>query len=107
MVGLDSVKVLMNWDVKPGRDQDFFEFVMREWVPGISKLGLEVTGAWYTIYSQDDAQPRYMAEGIVENLSQMYEILDGDEWDELHDRLLEYVENYSQKIVRVSGGFQF
>lgn len=107
MVGLDSVKILMNWDVKPGRDQDYFEFVMREWVPGITKLGLEPTGAWYTIYSRDDNKPRYMAEGIVENYSQMRQILESDEWEELHDQLLEYVDNYSQKVVRVSGGFQF
>ncbi len=107
MVGLDSVKILMNWDVKPGRDSEFFEFVMREWVPGITKLGLEPTGAWYTMYSREDADPRYMAEGIVENLNQMQQILDSEEWDELQERLMEFVENYSQKIVRVSGGFQF
>ncbi|MEM6282710.1 MAG: hypothetical protein AAF787_10995 [Chloroflexota bacterium] len=107
MVGLDSVKLLMNWDVKTGRDQDFFEFVMRDWVPGITRLGLEPTGAWYTTYSHDDNDPRYMAEGIVDNLNQMNQILESDEWDELHERLLEYVDNYSHKIVRVSGGFQF
>lgn len=107
MVGIDSVKILMNWDVKPGRDQDYFEFVMREWVPGITKMGLEPTGAWYTIYSYTDDAPRYMAEGIVESTERMYEILDSAEWDDLHEKLLDYVENYSQKIVRVSGGFQF
>jgi len=97
----------MHWDVKPGRDQDYFEFVMREWVPGITKLGLEPTGAWYTIYSHDENSPRYMAEGIVENANQMRRILDSDEWSELQAKLMEYVENYSHKVVRVSGGFQF
>jgi len=107
VVGLDSVKILMSWDVKPGRDSEFFELVMREWVAGITKLGLEPTGAWYTTYAREDTDPRYMSEGIVDNLNQMQQILDSEEWDELHERLMEYVENYSQKIVRVSGGFQF
>ncbi|MEL6270875.1 MAG: hypothetical protein AAFV33_10265 [Chloroflexota bacterium] len=107
MVGMDTVKLLMNWDVKTGRDHDYIDFVMREWMPGITRLGLEPTGAWYTMYSHNDSNPRYMAEGIVDNLNQMHQILESDEWEELHAQLLEYVENYSQKIVRVSGGFQF
>lgn len=107
MIGMDSVKLLMNWDVKPGRDHDYFEFVMREWSPGVSKLGLETTGAWYTVYARNDNTPRYMAEGIAEDMDKMREILQSDEWERLHEQLMEYVENYSQKVVRVSGGFQF
>ena len=43
----------MNWDIKPGRDQDYFEFVIHEWVPGVNRLGIETIAAWYTIYSRD------------------------------------------------------
>jgi len=107
MIGMDSVKLLMYWDVKPGKDQDYFEFVMREWSPGVAKLGLETTGAWYTYYTSNDDVPRYMAEGIAEDRQEMREILESDEWERLHDELMDYVENYSQKVVRVSGGFQF
>jgi hypothetical protein len=46
-----SVKLLMNWDIKPGRDQDYFEFVVREWMPGVTKLGIVTVAAWYTVYS--------------------------------------------------------
>lgn len=107
MVGLDAVKLLMNWDIKTGRDQDYFEFVVREWVPGVTKLGMEPTGAWYTVYSSSNNTPQIMAEVLVDNLSKMKEALASDEWHALHDKLLEYVENYDQKIVRVTGGFQF
>lgn len=106
MVGLDSVKLLMNWDIRTGRDQEYFEFVVREWVPGVTKLGIEPTGAWYTVYSHDNEAPQIMAEGIVEDISHMRDILDSDEWEDLHEKLMEYVENYSHKIVRVTGGFQ-
>ncbi|MFZ4815500.1 MAG: hypothetical protein ACOYL5_13260 [Phototrophicaceae bacterium] len=105
MVGFDAVKLLMQWDIKAGRDQEYFEFVVREWVPGVTKLGLEPTGAWYTVYSRED-QPQILAEGLAESINQMREILQSDDWHELHDRLLDYVDNYTQKVVRLSGGFQ-
>ncbi len=105
MLGNTNVKLLMSWDIKPGRDQDYFEFIVREWTPGINKLGIEQSGAWYTLYSRDDT-PQMMAEAIAEDLKTMRSVLASDEWTELHDQLLKFVENYTQKVVYVSGGFQ-
>lgn len=103
----DNVKVIMKWDIQPEKDQEYFEFVVREWVPGITRLGIETTGAWLTVYSSDDDMPRIMAEGVTENLAEAQRILNSEQWLSLHDRLLDYVENYSQKVVRVTGEFQF
>jgi hypothetical protein len=33
-------------------------------------------------------------------------ILDSDDWSALHEKLQEFVQNYTQKIVHVTGGFQ-
>lgn len=101
-----TVKLLMNWDIKPGRDQEYFEFVVREWVPGIQRLGLKPTGAWYTVYSREKDSPQIMTEGITEDLDTMRDILASEEWRSLYDKLSEFVSNYQQKIVRSSGGFQ-
>ncbi len=102
-----SVKLLMNWDIKPGRDQDYFEFVVREWVPGIQELGLQPTGAWYTLYSRSKEAPQMLTECITRDLDTMRGILDSTEWHNLHEKLQDYVHNYQQKIVHVTGGFQF
>ncbi len=100
-----SVKILMNWDIKPGRDQEYFEFVVREWVPGIQKLGIQPTGAWYTVYSRSKS-PQITTEAIAKDVTTMRGILDSAEWQSLFDRLQDYVQNYKQKIVHVTGGFQ-
>lgn len=100
-----SVKLLMNWDIKQGRDQEYFEFVVREWVPGITRLGLQATGAWYTVYSQQK-DPQIMTEGITKDFASMQEILRSKEWEQLYEKLQEYVSNYRQKIVHTNGGFQ-
>ena len=100
-----SVKLLMNWDIKPGRDQDYFEFVVREWVPGVNKLGIEPVAAWYTIYSRDNT-PQILAEALADDLPTLRTILESPEWNELHESLMEYVNNYRHKVVRITGGFQ-
>jgi len=33
-----AVKLLMTWDILPGREQEYFEFVVRDWIPGSNAL---------------------------------------------------------------------
>ncbi|GAB1420435.1 hypothetical protein MASR2M15_05330 [Anaerolineales bacterium] len=101
-----SVKLLMYWDIKSEIDNEYFEFVIQEWVPMTAKLGLETVGAWYTVYSRESGTPQIMAEALADDEEAMKEILVSVEWLELHNRLLEYVDNYSQKVVQSTGGFQ-
>jgi len=98
-----TVKLLMSWDIKPGREQEYFEFVVREWLPGLQRLGVEPTDAWYTMYGNS---PQILAGGITENLQTMHQILNHADWLNLKDQLLTFVENYEQKVVQAKGGFQ-
>lgn len=100
-----GVKLIMNWDIKAGMDQDYFEFVVREWIPATQKLGLQTTAAWYTVYSRDNA-PQIMAEAVAEDLTTMRQILNHPEWERIHEKLMDYVQNYSHKVVNVTGDFQ-
>ena len=100
-----NVKLLMTWDIKPGLDQEYFEFVMREWVPNTTKLGLTPIEAWYSVYAVSD-MPRIMAGAIADDDESMRRIITSPDWTALQTRLMEYVENYSQKIVRVTGDYQ-
>ena len=97
------VKLLMSWDIKPGRDSEYFEFVVREFVPGITRLGLQPTEAWFTIYGD---RPQVLTGGITDDMDSMQRILGSDEWGSLHEKLLEMVTNYRQKIVRATGSLQ-
>ena len=102
--GMD-VKLIMTWDIRAGRDQEYFEFLVRDWIPGTQNLGLRHTGAWMTTYSLGSTA-QIMTEGIVSDLPAMHDILESDTWSRLHEQLLDFVINYEQKIVRVSGHFQ-
>jgi hypothetical protein len=96
-------KLMMTWDIKPGHDQQYFEFVVREWVPGITRLGMQPREAWYAVYG---GGPQITTSIVSEDLTELRGLLAGEQWSKLHDRLLEYVDNYDQKIVRSSAGFQ-
>lgn len=97
-----QIKIIMSWDIKPGRDQEYFEFVVREFAPGIARLGLQPTEAWYTQYGK---RPQIMMGGITEDFQTMKRMLDSKDWSELHERLLQFVTNYSQRVVRASPNF--
>jgi hypothetical protein len=97
------IKLLLSWDIKPGQDQEYFEFMVREFAPGITRLGITPTEAWFAVYGDC---PQILMEGIADNLTTMREMLGSDEWTTLHTKLLTYVDNYQQKVVRATAGFQ-
>ncbi|HEX9116174.1 MAG TPA: hypothetical protein VGA61_08910 [Anaerolineae bacterium] len=97
------VKLLMSWDIKSGREQPYFEFVVREFAPGLMRLGLQPTEAWYTVYGDG---PQILTGAVAEDMDTMRRILAGEDWKQLRERLLEYVTNFAQKIINASGRFQ-
>ena len=98
-----TVKLLMTWDIQSGKEQEYFEFVAGEFIPGLQRLGLETSDAWFTVYGN---QPQIMAGAKSTDYDEMEDILDSDGWDSLIIRLHDYVENYRQKIVADRPGFQ-
>ena len=53
-----AVKLILTWDILPGQEQEYFEFVVRDFIPGMQKLGMEPSDAWFTMYGD---QPQIMA----------------------------------------------
>lgn len=98
-----TVKLLLTWDIISGREQEYFEFVVREFIPELQQLGLEPSDAWFTIYGD---QPQITAEVQATNLAAIQRILKTAKWTSLVNRLLDYVENYTTKIVPARSGLQ-
>ncbi len=94
------VKLVMKWDIKAGREQDFMEFVLREFAPRLMQLGIEPTDVLYTMYGEG---PQMLTLGAVESADKLSGILSSGGWKKLHEQLLNYVTNYSQKVVRDNG----
>ncbi len=99
-----SVKILMTWDIAPEHEQEYFEFVIGEFVPGVQRLGLQPSEAWATLYG---SYPQIQVALLAENVSQARHVLATSDWGSLQERLFSYVKNYTYKIVPARGGFQF
>ncbi len=97
------VKLLMSWDIRPGRESEYFEFVVREYAPTLTRLGIQPTEAWYTIYGDG---PQILTGAVTEDLQSMRAVLESEEWLALREKLMKYVTNYRQKVVQASGRFQ-
>lgn len=98
-----AVKLLMTWDILPGREQDYFEFVVRDFIPAVQNMGLDVSDAWFTMYGD---QPQILAAAQMSSISSLQNVLDSSEWQDLTNRLLDYVENLDYKVVQARSGFQ-
>lgn len=96
-------KLLLSWDILPGREQEYFEFVVREFIPGIQALGLEPSDAWLTIYGE---QPQILTGVGVNSMNFLNTVLSSQEWDSMISKLLDYVDNLEVKTVRAKPGFQ-
>ena len=98
-----TVKLLMTWDILPGREQEYFEFVVRDFIPGLQGLGMEPSDAWYTMYGD---HPQIMTAAQMDTMPALQNILESQDWDGLTGRLLDFVENFEFKVVEARGGFQ-
>ncbi|MGB9585909.1 MAG: hypothetical protein ACPL3P_00330 [Anaerolineales bacterium] len=98
-----AVKLIMTWDILPAKEQEYFEFMVREFIPGIQKLGLEPSDAWFTVYGD---QPQIMTSIRSTNLKILQQVLHSSDWENLTSQLLDYVEELKYKIVEDRPGFQ-
>ena len=98
-----NYKLILSWDILPGREQEYFEFVVREFIPGIQSLGLEPSDAWLTIYGD---QPQILTGVQVSSLNSLNTVTSSQEWDGMIAKLLNYVENLEIKTVKAKPGFQ-
>ena len=99
-----AIKIIMTWDISPEREQEYFEFVVREFIPGVQRLGLELKDAWATVYG---TRPQILVGAQLPTVSKAHQVMRSSEWVSLHNQLQDYVINYSEKIVEAHGGFQF
>lgn len=96
-------KLLMRWDVRPEKESEYFEYLVHEFIPGLSKLGIDEIQVWYTAYGDCEQK---LAEGITETVEKMQTILDGDGWQALLDKLEEFVVDFDFKMIAATKGFQ-
>ena len=98
-----SIKLIMTWDITPEHEQEYFEFVIREYIPGLQRIGCELTDAWATVYG---AQPQITVGAVIASGFKARQMLQSEEWTHLNNRLQDFIQNFTLKVVEAKSGFQ-
>lgn len=96
-------KIILRWNILPGSESEYFEFMVSEFIPGIRRLGVIDPGVWYTAYGNTE---QILVTGITETEEQMRYFLNSRDWSRLKKRLNELVDDFKQKVIPATGGFQ-
>ncbi len=99
-----SVKLLMTYDPIPERQQEYFQYVLGEFLPALQSLGLPMQEVWHTAYGE---YPLRLLTFVSPDLESLGTILNSPEFQALEDRLMGYVVNYRKRIVQMRERFQF
>ena len=98
-----AVKLLLTWDILPGREQEYFEFVVRDFIPKVQKMGMEPSDAWFTVFGD---QPQIMITMQSASMDNMEKILKSADWTALKSQLMDDIDEFKYKIVPARPGFQ-
>jgi hypothetical protein len=96
-------KLLMRWNVRPETESEYFEFLVHEFIPGMNRLGITDFQVWYTAFGECEQK---LASGVAPSSEHMQFALESDDWVGLLDKLKGYVQDFSQKVIPATRGFQ-
>ncbi len=99
-----QAKLIMTWDIAPQHEQEYLEFIINEFMPGLQKIGFIMGDAWVTVYGQ---YPQILVYVLLPSVQKIRQAMQGEPWKELNGKLMEYVVNYNQKVVADTSSFQF
>lgn len=99
----NGLKLLMEYDVLQDTLQDYYQFIMGQYVPALQSMGLQMSEAWHTAYGE---APNRLIGFVCGDRQTMERLLDSDLWHDLNTELVKYVSDLRYKVVPYRGGFQ-
>ena len=100
----EPVKLLITYNPDPNRQAEYYEYVLGEFIPALQKLGLPMLEAWHTAYGE---YPLRLAAFVAPDRGTMDRVLDSAAFQDLEQRLQEFVSDYQRRIVPLRNRFQF
>lgn len=97
-------KLIIRWDVREEvEDSEYYEFLVHEFIPGMSKLGLADIQVWATAFGECEQK---LVTGVTQSVDHMNDALDSEEWMALSDKLEKFVNPLGHKVIKATNGFQ-
>ncbi len=96
-------KLLVSYEVKPEVQNEYYQFIMGQYLPAMQSRGLQMSDAWHTAYGN---APNRMLGFVCADSDTMVDLLASETWTNLNTRLEEFVTELDYKVIPYRGGFQ-
>jgi hypothetical protein len=100
---IPQYKLILTYDIQASRQQEYMQFVLGTFVPGIQEMGLYLLGVYHTVVGD---YPDRQAEYVSESWEIMERAINSERFSRLEEALKSYTTNYSRKVVKYRKGFQ-
>ena len=94
------VKFNQYWTIIPDRTKDYKKFILRDFIPGLNHMGIQIVAGWSVIIG---AYAEIIFEGVSNDLDLLENALKQQKYKKLIDNLLSYVKGYKTKVLIPSG----
>jgi len=95
------VKFIQYCDPLSGHEDEFKNFVPKNYLPGINETGLlKVVGSWYVASGEG---PSYIMEGVADSVKSIHKLLQLEEFQKLNHLMHFMITNYKTKILAPTG----
>ena len=98
-----GLKLLVSYDIDVEDAREYYEFALGQYIPSMQSMGLELSEAWHTAYGN---YPNRLIGFVSRDEETMWDVLSGETWAELNDKLLDFVTDLDYKVIKYSLGFQ-
>ncbi len=99
-----ALKLLLAYNVREHRAEDYYRFVQTEFLPRAQAIGLVMTEGWQTAYGH---YPSRLLAFASQTDEQLRVALASDEWDSIETKLGEFITDYEKRVVYARPNFQF
>lgn len=98
------VKLLLVYNIRPYREDEYYRFMMGEFLPAAQSIGLTIGGGWHTAYGD---YPSRLFVFEADSKDRIQEMLNGKDWRSIEAKLKKLVTGYESRLVPWRASFQF
>lgn len=98
-----GMKLLLSYNMRSESGQEYYQFILGNYIPSMQTMGLQMSEAWSTQYGNG---PDRLIGFVASDEQTMQDLLGNEKWHSLNNQLLHYVTDFSYKVIPYREGFQ-
>jgi len=92
------LKVLISYDMLPGKEQECQEYFVNKLAPGLTKIGFRISDVLYTMWGES---PQILSGGLVDDMPEAKKIFLSPPWTKLVDGIEPLTENFRVRFMQM------